>query len=396
MGDSRLQPLVLSEDERLVLRGWAKRRTTAQGLAKRARIVLACADGLNNTAVAARLDTDRGTVSRWRTRFLQRRLDGLSDEPRPGVPRTITDAQVEEVVVRTLEEVPEGATHWSKRELARRVGISPTSVLRIWRAFGLQPWRTETFKISPEPLLIDKIRDVVGLYLAPPANAAVFAVDEKPQIHCHRLTLYEAAFLSGGPARVADLTLVSMARRRRLLLAHTGWATVVDPDGRDEMERSVIGAIGPGGQSRIASVRRSAATADPVRRLSDRLVAAGLAVPEAVRTSLADAVTQVRGAALGVCGLGALALMLPSQGFEEHRVLVALWFALPLVLTLSCLVIVRVEGQPCTRWASAEGVRVLGAVVERGGGDSADLVSVAVRGVGAVESAALRAAFGHR
>lgn len=167
MGDSRLQPLVLSEDERLVLRGWAKRRTTAQGLAKRARIVLACADGLNNTAVAARLDTDRGTVSRWRTRFLQRRLDGLSDEPRPGVPRTITDAQVEEVVVRTLEEVPEGATHWSKRELARRVGISPTSVLRIWRAFGLQPWRTETFKISPEPLLIDKIRDVVGLYLAP-------------------------------------------------------------------------------------------------------------------------------------------------------------------------------------------------------------------------------------
>lgn len=178
--------------------------------------------------------------------------------------------------------------------------------------------------------------------------------------HCHRLTLYEAAFLSGGPARVADLTLVSMARRRRLLLAHTGWATVMDPDGRDEMERSVIGAIGPGGQSRIASVRRSAATADPVRRLSDRLVAAGLAVPEAVRTSVADAVTQVRGAALGVCGLGALALMLPSQGFEEHRVLVALWFALPLVLTLSCLVIVRVEGQPCTRWASAEGAGVGG------------------------------------
>ncbi|WP_435857132.1 helix-turn-helix domain-containing protein, partial [Streptomyces rishiriensis] len=101
--------------------------------------------GLNNTAVAARLDTDRGTVSRWRTRFLQRRLDDLSDEPRAGVPRTITDAQVEEVAVRTLEEAPEGATHWSKRELARRVGISPTSVLRIWRAFGLQPWRTETF-----------------------------------------------------------------------------------------------------------------------------------------------------------------------------------------------------------------------------------------------------------
>jgi transposase len=144
MGDSRLQPLVLSGDERLVLQGWARRRTTAQGLAKRARIVLACADGLSNTAVAARLDTDRGTVRRWRTRFLRDRLDGLSDDPRPGVPRTITDAQVEEVVVvRTLEAVPEGATHWSKRELAKRVGISPTSVLRIWRAFGLQPWRTK-------------------------------------------------------------------------------------------------------------------------------------------------------------------------------------------------------------------------------------------------------------
>ncbi|MEI5521127.1 TIGR04222 domain-containing membrane protein [Streptomyces brasiliscabiei] len=214
--------------------------------------------------------------------------------------------------------------------------------------------------------------------------------------HCHRLTLYEAAFLSGGPARVADLTLVSMARQRRLLLAHTGWATVVDPDGRDEMERSVIGAIGPGGQSRIAPVRRSAATADSVRRLSDRLVAAGLAVPEASRTGVADAVTQVRGAALGVCGLGALALMLPSQGFEEQRVLVALWFALPLVLTLSCLVIARIEGPPRTRWASPEGLRVLGAVAGRGGGEVADLVSVAVWGVGAVESPELRAAFEQR
>lgn len=110
--------------------------------------------------------------------FLQDRLDRLDDEPRPGVPRTITDAQAEEVVMRTLEEVPGGATHWSKRDLGARVGISASSVLRIWPAFGLQPWRTETFKISPDPLLIDKIRDVVGLYLASPANAAVFSVDE--------------------------------------------------------------------------------------------------------------------------------------------------------------------------------------------------------------------------
>jgi transposase len=182
MPDPRLAPLVLSEDERHTLENWARRRRTAQGLALRARIVLACAQGGSNLAVAARLGVNRSTVSTWRARFLARRLDGLGDEPRPGVPRTISDAQVEEVVVRTLEETPEGATHWSKRELARQVGISPTSVHRIWRAFGLQPWRTETFKISPDPLLIDKIRDVVGLYLAPPANAAVFAVDEKPQI----------------------------------------------------------------------------------------------------------------------------------------------------------------------------------------------------------------------
>ncbi|MFC5645600.1 IS630 family transposase [Kitasatospora cinereorecta] len=201
MGDSRLQPRVLSDVERLTLQGWANRRRTAQGIAMRARIVLACAEGGSNIAVAARLGVNRGTVNRWRARFLRDRLDGLADEPRPGVPRTITDAQVEEVVVRTLEETPEGSTHWSKRELAAKVGISPSSVLRIWRAFGLQPWRTETFKISPDPLLIDKIRDVVGLYLAPPANAVVFAVDEKPQIQALERTAPVLPMLPGTPER---------------------------------------------------------------------------------------------------------------------------------------------------------------------------------------------------
>lgn len=153
MGDTRLEPVVLSEAERLTLENWAKRRATAQGLAARARVVLACANGWNNTAVAARLGVGRDTVRRWRTRFLAERLDGLADEPRPGAPRTITDAQVEEVVVRSLEETLPGGTHWSKRELAKVVGISPASVLRIWHAFGLQPWRTETFKISPDPFL---------------------------------------------------------------------------------------------------------------------------------------------------------------------------------------------------------------------------------------------------
>src|SRR6266581_3949447 len=201
MGDNRLEPLVLSEDERRTLSNWAQRRRTAQGLAMRARIVLACAEGGPNLAVAARLGVNRSTVSKWRARFLRKRLDGLSDEPRPGVPRTITDAQVEEVVVRTLEEAPAGATHWSKRELAKQVGISPASVLRIWHAFGLQPWRVQDFKISPDPLLIDKIRDVVGLYLAPPANAAVFAVDEKPQIQALERTAPVLPMIPGTPER---------------------------------------------------------------------------------------------------------------------------------------------------------------------------------------------------
>src|SRR5258708_14103600 len=200
MADTRLEPLVLTGDERRTLENWVKRRSTAQGLALRARIVLACAQGGSNVAVAARLGVSRTTVRKWRARFLADRLDGLPDEPRPGVPRTITDAQVEEVVG-TLEEVPDGSTHWSKRELARQMGISPTSVHRIWRAFGLQPWRTETFKISPDPLLIDKIRDVAGLYLAPPANPAVFSVDEKPQIQPLERTAPALPMIAGVPER---------------------------------------------------------------------------------------------------------------------------------------------------------------------------------------------------
>ncbi len=173
---------MLTDAERRTLEGWASRRKTAQGLAQRARIVLLCADGKSNVAVAAELGITRMTVGKWRNRFVTARFAGLSDEPRPGVPRTITDAQIEEVVVRTLEEAPEGATHWSKRELARQVGLSPATIHRIWRAFGLKPWLVEEFKVSTDPFLIDKVRDVVGLYLAPPANAAVFSVDEKPQI----------------------------------------------------------------------------------------------------------------------------------------------------------------------------------------------------------------------
>ncbi|MFH9863744.1 TIGR04222 domain-containing membrane protein [Streptomyces sp. NPDC017202] len=214
----------------------------------------------------------------------------------------------------------------------------------------------------------------------------------------HDLTLYEAAFLSGGPARVAELTLVSMARQRRLLLAHTGWATVVDPHGRDEMERSVIGAIGPAGQSRIAPVRAAAAAADAVRRLADRLVGVGLAVPDGAGTTVAAGVRQVRGAALAVLALGTAALLMPIPS-DMPRVLVAAWFGLPLALTLSCLALARIEAHPYSPWASPAGQHLLTALTRGtavGADDHAYLTSVAVHGIRAVSEPHLRAAFAHR
>lgn len=151
-------------------------------LAQRSRIVLACADGLTNQAVAAKVDVNQATVSKWRGRFVERRLDGLVDEPRPGAPRKITDDDVERVVVKTLEDKPVDATHWSTRDLAKQVGMSPASVGRIWQAFGLKPWQTDTFKLSEDPMFIEKVRDVVGLYLNPPDKAVVLCVDEKTGI----------------------------------------------------------------------------------------------------------------------------------------------------------------------------------------------------------------------
>jgi uncharacterized protein (TIGR04222 family) len=228
-------------------------------------------------------------------------------------------------------------------------------------------------------------------------HAAAIDTDDATAGQGHDLTLYEAAFLSGGPRRVADLTLVSMARQRRLLLAHTGWATVVDPRGRDDIERSVIGAIGPEGQSRIEPVRDAAATAAAVGRLADRLVSAGLAVPEGARGGVGSAIRQVRFAAVFVLTLGATALLTPAQSdMPQH--LVALWFALPFVLTLSCLAIARIEIHPYSRWASPAGQRLLGALMRRGGGadDRTYLTSVAVRGVRAIGEPDLRAAFAHR
>jgi transposase len=174
--------LMLTADERPRLESLAHRSRSAPHVARRARIILACADGGATTAVARRLHVSATTVCKWRARFLRDRLDGLFDEPRPGTPRTISDEQVEQVVIRTLETTPQGATHWSVRDMAKTSGLSRMTVSRIWRAFGLQPHRSETFKLSSDPLLVDKVRDIVGLYMDPPDHAVVLCVDEKAQI----------------------------------------------------------------------------------------------------------------------------------------------------------------------------------------------------------------------
>jgi transposase len=174
--------LVLSTEERQSLERLIRRRKSAQQFAMRARIVLACADGRSNQEVARELRLKPQTIGKWRARFVRDRLDGLLDEPRSGAPRAVSDDQVEAVLVRTLETKPEGATHWSTRSLAKAMGLSHMTVARIWRAFGLEPHRSESFKLSPDPLFIEKVRDIVGLYLSPPEHAVVLSVDEKSQI----------------------------------------------------------------------------------------------------------------------------------------------------------------------------------------------------------------------
>ncbi|MFK4222065.1 TIGR04222 domain-containing membrane protein [Streptomyces sp. NPDC019890] len=228
-----------------------------------------------------------------------------------------------------------------------------------------------------------------GISCARLCLAAVEAARPGPPegaVHERQLSLYEAAFLAGGPHRVTELTLVSMHRRRMLLLAHTGWATVVVPDGEDDLERSVIGAIGPAGQARIGAVRAAASAADAVRALADRLVSAGLAVPDPARASVASAVRAVQGAAALTVALAAAALLLPREQSANAPLLG--WFALPLLLTLGCLAIARIEVHPYTRWASPDGQRLLGTLSTARG----TLTAVAVRGVAALDDPHLRAA----
>src|SRR3954469_22843682 len=191
----------LSEAEREQLESWSRRLRTSRALAERSRIVLLAADGLRTGEIADRLSVHRNTVAKWRRRFEAERLDGLVDEPRPGQPRTITDQKVDEVIIKTLESAPKDATHWSTRALAKEVGLNQTAVHRIWKAFGLQPHRQESWKLSRDPQFIEKVRDVVGLYLNPPERAVVLCVDEKSQIQGLDRTAPILPLLPGVPQR---------------------------------------------------------------------------------------------------------------------------------------------------------------------------------------------------
>src|SRR2546421_12847746 len=193
--------VVLGGEEREVLERWARRPKSSQALAFRCRVVLAAAEGRSSKQIAAELGCNPSTVGKWRGRFAKRGLDGLHDEPRPGKPRSISDEDVEGVVVKTLEQQPANATHWSTRSMAAATGMSQTAISRIWRAFGLKPHQVETFKLSPDPQFIDKVRDIVGLYLNPPEAAVVLCVDEKSQIQALDRTAPILPLLPGTPER---------------------------------------------------------------------------------------------------------------------------------------------------------------------------------------------------
>ena len=250
--------LELTGPERDQLQRWARRRTSSQALALRSRIVLGCAAGLSNKDVAAREGVSQPTVGKWRARFVELRLDGLGDDPRPGRPPSITAEQVEDVVVSTLESTPANATHWSRVKMAQRSGLSPSSIGRIWRAFELKPHRAETFKLSNDPLFVDKVFDVVGLYLNPPEAAVVLCVDEKSQVQALARSQPAFPMMPGMPERrthdyvrhgttslfaafnTADGTVISSMHRRHRTIEFRKFLTKIDTEVPAELDVHLV------------------------------------------------------------------------------------------------------------------------------------------------------------
>jgi transposase len=250
--------LVVSDDERAQLQRWSRRATSAQALALRSRIVLACADGESNTAVAARVGCSSATVGKWRARFLEHRLDGLVDEPRPGRPPTISTEQVEDVVVSTLESTPANATHWSRAKMAERTGLSRSTVGRIWRSFDLKPHREDGFKLSNDPLFVEKVYDVVGLYLNPPEAAVVLCVDEKSQVQALARSQPALPMMPGMPEKrthdyvrhgttslfaafnTADGTVISSLHRRHRAVEFRKFLTKIDAQVPEHLEVHLV------------------------------------------------------------------------------------------------------------------------------------------------------------
>jgi transposase len=248
----------LAEGERDQLLRWSRRATSAQSLALRSRIVLACADGLDNKQVAAKLGIVPATVGKWRRRFVERRMDGLLDEPRPGGPRSISDEQIEAVIVATLERTPKDATHWSRASMAAETGLSRSTIGRIWREFRLKPHLVETFKLSSDPLFIEKVRDVVGLYLDPPERALVLCVDEKSGIQALDRSAPVLPMMPGMPERrthdyvrsgtttlfaaldVASGQVIGSLHRRHRALEFRKFLTKIDTEVPDELDVHLV------------------------------------------------------------------------------------------------------------------------------------------------------------